>query len=48
LICGPNKKYLWILARAKKLDASITEALIGKAAKLGFNTKDLILVEQRE
>ena len=23
LICGPNKKYLWLLARSKKLDAGI-------------------------
>ena len=48
LICGPNKKYLWILARTKKLDASITEALINKAKALGFNTGELILVEQEE
>ena len=48
LICGPNKKYLWILARTKKLDASITEALIDKAKDLGFNTGELILVEQEE
>ena len=48
LVCGPNKKYLWILARTRKLDARITEALIAKAQKLGFNTSELILVEQQE
>jgi apolipoprotein D and lipocalin family protein len=48
LICGPNKKYLWILARTKKLDASITEALIDKAKALDFNTGELILVEQEK
>ena len=48
LICGPNKKYLWILARTKKLDASIKEALISKAKTLGFNTSELILVKQEE
>ena len=48
LICGPNKKYLWILARTKKLDASIKEALISKAKALGFNTSELILVKQEE
>jgi apolipoprotein D and lipocalin family protein len=48
LICGPNKKYLWLLARTKKLDESIMEALIDKAQALGFNTSELILVEQEE
>jgi len=48
LICGPNKKYLWILARTKELDASIKEALISKAKALGFNTSELILVKQEE
>ena len=48
LICGPNKKYLWILARAQKLDEGIKEALIDKAKNLGFNTSELILVKQEE
>jgi len=48
LICGPSKKYLWILARDKKLDAGITKALINKATELGFNTGELIFVEQQE
>ena len=48
LICGPNKKYLWIMARTKKLDAVITETLIDKARALGFNTSELIMVAQEE
>ena len=48
LICGPSKKYLWILARAKKLDAGIMESLIDNAKALGFNTSELILVKQEE
>ena len=32
----------------KKLDAGITEALIDKAKGLGFNTSELILVDQQE
>ena len=48
LICGPDKKYLWILARTKKLDAVITETLIDKARALGFNTSELIMVAQEE
>ena len=48
LICGPNKKYLWILSRTKKLDEAVTEALIDKAKALGFTTSELILVKQEE
>ncbi|HKJ30117.1 MAG: lipocalin family protein [Desulfuromonadales bacterium] len=48
LICGPNKKYLWLLARTKTLDAGIKESLIAKAKTLGFNTSELILVKQEE
>ena len=48
LICGPNKKYLWLLARTKILDAGIKESLIAKAKALGFNTSELILVKQEE
>ena len=48
LICGPNKKYLWLLARTKKLDAGIKGSLIAKAKALGFNTSELILVKQEE
>lgn len=46
LVCGPSKKYLWILARAKKLDAATMDDLVGKAEKLGFDINGLILVEQ--
>jgi apolipoprotein D and lipocalin family protein len=48
LICGPNKKYLWLLARTKILDSGIKESLIAKAKTLGFNTSELILVKQEE
>jgi len=48
LICGPNKKYLWLLARTKTLDVGIKESLIAKAKTLGFNTSELILVKQEE
>jgi apolipoprotein D and lipocalin family protein len=44
LVCGPEKSYLWILARAPELKAEITEMLIAKAAALGFDTDKLIFV----
>lgn len=44
LVCGPDKSYLWILAREPRLDDGIKERLIGKAAALGFDTSKLIHV----
>jgi len=44
LVCGPDKSYLWILARAPQLDATVTKRLVDKAAALGFATQRLIFV----
>lgn len=44
LVCGPDKSYLWILARAPRLDEGITKRLVEKAALLGFKTDQLIYV----
>ena len=45
LVCGPDKSYLWILARRPKLDKFVLEALIAKAATAGFDTGRLIFVD---
>lgn len=45
LVCGPDRSYLWILAREKQLDESTRDALVEKAKKLGFDTGALIFVE---
>jgi apolipoprotein D and lipocalin family protein len=45
LVCGPDKSYLWILARTPELDLKIRETLIAKAAALGFDTRQLIMVD---
>ncbi|NPU92901.1 MAG: lipocalin [Gammaproteobacteria bacterium] len=47
LVCGPDKSYLWILARTPALDENILNALIAKAAALGFDTGKLIMVEHQ-
>lgn len=47
LVCGPDKSYLWILARTPALDENILNALIAKAAALGFDTGKLIRVEHK-
>jgi apolipoprotein D and lipocalin family protein len=45
LVCGPDKSYLWILARAPVLKEDINDILIAKAAALGFDTSKLIVVD---
>lgn len=45
MIAGPDRDYLWILARDKKLDANILESLLAQASKLGYDTSKLIWVE---
>jgi apolipoprotein D and lipocalin family protein len=44
LVCGPDKSYLWILARGPQIREDIKDILIAKAAALGFDTKKLIYV----
>jgi apolipoprotein D and lipocalin family protein len=44
MVCGPNRSYLWILARDRKLDQPTLDALVAQAEDLGFNTSELIFV----
>jgi len=48
IVCGPDKSYLWILARNAKLKEDIKKILIEKAAISGFDTSKLIFVEHDE
>ncbi len=45
LVSGPDKSYLWILARTPEIDKDLLNTLIQKAGTLGFDTDRLILVE---
>ncbi|PLX78446.1 MAG: lipocalin [Desulfuromonas sp.] len=45
LVCGPNKNYLWILARTKHIEKSVVEGLVAKADEYGFEIKNLIFVD---
>ena len=47
LVCGPDRSYLWILARTPDLPAPQRDALVAKAKQLGFETRELIHVEHR-
>lgn len=44
LVSGPDKSYLWILARTPVLDAATYDRLVQKAKSLGFDTGKLIRV----
>ncbi|MCC2636406.1 MAG: Lipocalin family protein [Moraxellaceae bacterium] len=44
LVSGPDKSYLWILARTPTLDGATYDRLVQKAAALGFDTGKLIRV----
>ena len=46
MISGPNKTYLWILARTPELDEPTKKRLVAKAQALGFDTRKLIWVDQ--
>jgi apolipoprotein D and lipocalin family protein len=45
LVCGPDKSYLWILARAPKIEKVVLNVLKEKAAASGFDTSQLIFVK---
>ena len=47
LVAGPDRDYLWILARDKTLPAEVREQLLSQARALGFATDKLIWVEQK-
>lgn len=47
LVCGATRNYLWILSRTPAMDDAILADFIEKAGKMGFDTRKLILVEQK-
>lgn len=46
VISGPNKSYLWILARTPELNPELKQKLISEAAALGFDTAKLVFPNQ--
>ena len=47
LVAGPDRDYLWILARDKVLPAEVRAQLVAQARELGFATDKLIWVEHQ-
>jgi apolipoprotein D and lipocalin family protein len=46
LVSGPDKSYLWILARDPVMRDDLKNILLAKAATLGFDTSKLIFAKQ--
>lgn len=46
LVSGPDRSYLWLLARAPTLDDTTRDRLVARARALGFDTERLIFVDQ--
>ncbi|MBN1359509.1 MAG: lipocalin family protein [Sedimentisphaerales bacterium] len=44
IVCGPNRSYLWLLARQKTLSQPVLDALLAQAKASGFDTEALIFV----
>lgn len=44
LVVGPNRSYLWLLARTPVLEPAVREQLVATAAELGFPVAELIWV----
>lgn len=48
LVAGPDRRYLWILARDPQLDAATYEGLVASAERMAFPVDELIEVDQGE
>jgi len=46
-VSGPDKSYLWILARGTEIGDELKKTLLEKAATLGFDTNKLIFVKHQ-
>jgi len=44
MVCGPNKSYLWILAREPHMEEFLKSELMNRAKALGFETDKMIHV----
>jgi apolipoprotein D and lipocalin family protein len=45
-VAGPNRSYLWLLARTPTVDQAVLDRFLEKAAESGFDTESLIFVDQ--
>ena len=45
MVAGPDRSYLWILAREARPPQAMLDELLAKAEAAGYDTSELILVE---
>jgi apolipoprotein D and lipocalin family protein len=45
MVAGPDRSYLWILAREPELPRALLDELLSKAEAAGYDTSELIFVE---
>lgn len=45
MVAGPDRSYLWILARESQLPQAVLDRLLDKAEAAGYDTSELIFVE---
>ncbi|OIQ26784.1 MAG: lipocalin [Vibrio sp. MedPE-SWchi] len=45
-VSGPNNDYLWLLARTKTVDDGVKERFLSMSKDKGFNTDEIIWVDQ--
>ena len=45
MVAGPDRSYLWILAREARLPQAMLDELISKAESAGYDSSELIFVE---
>ena len=48
MVCGPDRGYLWILARTPDPDEATIGRLLQQAASLGFATDELVYVDHEK
>ncbi len=47
-VSGPDRDYLWLLSRTPTIDADLKARFLSRAQDLGFDTDELIFVDQSE
>ncbi len=48
LVAGPDRSYLWLLARTPSIEPATLKALVSQAKTLGFPVDELIYVDQSQ
>ena len=47
LVCGPDRDYLWLLARAPKIPQEVKQQMLNIATQQGFDVSKLLWVNQQ-